>query len=96
MARNAYVTISLALATLAVVLVSIGVYQMGVAVVDMDPSDADNYDSAQAAASPEERAALRAERGETATIAWALVTGGGVLGIDALAAGILAPPRETK
>ncbi|MGB1586207.1 MAG: hypothetical protein ACPHID_04085 [Thermoplasmatota archaeon] len=94
MARNAYVTISLALGVLAVVLLSIGAYQFGVAVVDMDPSDASNYDNAQAATDPAERDALKAERGETATIAWALVTGAGVIGLAGLVVGLMAPPRD--
>lgn len=94
MARNAFVTLSLALGALAVVLLSIGAYQFGVAVVDMDPSDASNYDNAQAAADPAQRDALKAERGETATLAWGLITGGGVVGLGGLAVGVLAPRRE--
>lgn len=96
MSRNAFVTLSLASAILAVVLLSIGAYLFGVAIVDMDPSDASNYDNAQAAADPAERDALKAERGETATIAWALVTGAGFVGVVALLFGVLAPARAKK
>jgi hypothetical protein len=92
--RNALVTLSVATAALALVLMSLGAYYMGVAVVDMDPADSDNYESASAAADPAEQRALKGERGQTATNAWILITLAGALGVGALWAGLLTPSKE--
>lgn len=93
--RNAFVTLAIAVALLGAIILSVGAYYLGVAIVDMDPGDPDNYDNQVQADDPEAQREQRQERGDTATLGWGLMTGGSLLGVGGLALGLMAPARDS-
>ena len=80
------------LAAAGTTLVAVGAVGFGKAMVELDPGDPANYESAQAAADPDEQAALREQRAQAATTGVIFVVTGVAVAASAAFVAALTPP----